>query len=108
MRSLYLPPTSALKRTMGQGASVRVVFTSIYVVPIVQVHYCQNDPMGISTHIMNKRLVVGAIAAFAVIFNVGYVFHEVVAASFLRAGFGPGVQRSHYIIPVIALAFAIY
>ena len=57
---------------------------------------------------MNKRLVVGAIAAFAVIFNLGYVFHEIVAASFLRAGFGPGVQRSHYIIPVIGLAFAIY
>jgi hypothetical protein len=57
---------------------------------------------------MNKRLALGAFVAFVVIFNLGYVFHEIVAASFLRAGFGPGVQRGQYIIPVIALAFAIY
>ena len=57
---------------------------------------------------MVKRLAAGALLAFVVIFNLGYVFHEVVAADFLRAGFGPGVQREHYLIPVIALAFAIY
>lgn len=57
---------------------------------------------------MNKRLVLGALLAFVVIFNLGYVFHEIVAADFLRAGFGPGVQRARYLIPVIALAFAIY
>lgn len=58
--------------------------------------------------VMSKRLILGAIVAFIVIFNLGYVFHEIVAASFLRAGMGPGVQRSHYLIPVIALAFALY
>jgi hypothetical protein len=57
---------------------------------------------------MNKRLLLGAFLAFVVIFNLGYVFHEIVAADFLRASFGPGVQRAHYLIPVIALAFAIY
>jgi hypothetical protein len=57
---------------------------------------------------MNKRLVVGAVIAFLVVFNLGYVFHEILAASFFRASFGPGVQRSEYIVPVIALAFAIY
>lgn len=57
---------------------------------------------------MNKRLAAGALLAFTVIFNLGYVFHELVAADFLKAGFGPGVQREHYLIPVIALAFAIY
>ncbi len=57
---------------------------------------------------MNKRLVWGAVIAFAVIFNLGYVFHEVVGADFLKAGFGPGVQRAHYLIAVIALAFVIY
>lgn len=57
---------------------------------------------------MNKRLVLGAVVAFVVIFNLGYVFHEIVAASFFKASFGPGVQRAEYVIPVIALAFAIY
>lgn len=57
---------------------------------------------------MNKRAIVGAVAAFVVIFNLGYVFHEIVAASFFKESFGPGVQRAQYIIPVIAVAFAIY
>jgi hypothetical protein len=57
---------------------------------------------------MNKRSIVGAAVAFLVIFNLGYVFHEIVAASFFKASFGPGVQRAHYVIPVIAAAFAIY
>jgi hypothetical protein len=57
---------------------------------------------------MNRRLVVGAVVAFAVIFNLGYVFHEVALADFFRANFGPGVQRDHYVIPVIAAAFVIY
>jgi hypothetical protein len=57
---------------------------------------------------MNRRLVLGAFVAFIVIFNLGYVFHEIVAADFLKAGFGPGVQRTVYNIPVIALAFATY
>ena len=56
---------------------------------------------------MNKRLVLGAIAAFVVIFNLGYVFHEIVAAEVIKAGLGPGVQRAEYLIPVIALAFAV-
>ncbi len=57
---------------------------------------------------MNKRLVLGAFVAFVVIFNLGYVFHEILLASFFRESFGAGVQRSAYIIPVIFLAFVIY
>jgi hypothetical protein len=57
---------------------------------------------------MNKRLVLGAVVAFAVIFNLGYVVHEIVFAAFFKASFGAGVQRDSYIIPVIALAFALY
>jgi hypothetical protein len=57
---------------------------------------------------MNKRLVLGGVLAFIVIFNLGYVFHELLAASFFRASFGPGVQRSSYVIPVIFLAFVLY
>ncbi|HKQ71182.1 MAG TPA: hypothetical protein VJT73_17675 [Polyangiaceae bacterium] len=57
---------------------------------------------------MNKRLLLGALVAFLVIFNLGYVFHEFVAADYLKAGFGPGVQRTSYVIPVIFLAFVLY
>ena len=54
------------------------------------------------------RRALGAAVTFAVIFNVGYVFHEMLAAGFFKAGLGPGVQRAEYIVPVVALAFAIY
>ena len=57
---------------------------------------------------VNRSLVIGAAVAFVVIFNLGYVFHEIAAAAFFKANFGPGVQREHYIIPVIVLAFVIY
>lgn len=57
---------------------------------------------------MNKSLAIGGTIAFLVIFNLGYVFHEMLAADFLRANFGPGVQRAEYVIPVILLAFMIF
>jgi hypothetical protein len=57
---------------------------------------------------MNQRLLLGACVAFVVIFNLGYVFHELVAAAFFKASFGPGVQRTSYVIPVIFLAFVLY
>jgi hypothetical protein len=57
---------------------------------------------------MNRRLIIGAALAFVVVFNLGYVFHEIVAASFFKTSFGPGVQRVDYVIPVIAAAFALY
>jgi len=54
------------------------------------------------------RRLLGGVVTFAVIFNVGYVFHEILAAPLFKAGLGPGVQRAEYIVPVIALAFAVY
>jgi hypothetical protein len=57
---------------------------------------------------MNKRLVLGAAVAFTLIFNLGYVFHEFVAAAFLKENFGPGVQRASYVIPAIFVAFVLY
>jgi hypothetical protein len=57
---------------------------------------------------MNRRLALGGAVAFIVIFNLGYVFHEILFAAFFKASFGPGVQRETYIIPVIFLAFVIY
>jgi hypothetical protein len=57
---------------------------------------------------MPKRLILGGVVAFVLIFNLGYVFHELVGAGFFRANFAPGVQRPSYNVPVIALAFVIY
>lgn len=57
---------------------------------------------------MNKRLVLGGVVAWIVIFNLGYVFHEILCAGFFKASFGPGVQRAEYVIPVIAFAFVVY
>ncbi len=57
---------------------------------------------------MGQRLFLGALVAFVVVFNAGYVFHELIAAPFFKASFGPGVQREQYLIPVIFLAFVLY
>jgi len=45
--------------------------------------------------------------AFFVIFNLGYVFHEIVAHDFFQREIGQ-ITRPAYIIPFIALSFAIY
>jgi len=57
---------------------------------------------------VNKRAIVGAVVAFLVIFKVGYVFHEILAAKLFHDGLGPGVQRASYFVPVIFVCFAIY
>jgi len=56
---------------------------------------------------MKKYFIVGGLVAFAVIFNVGYVFHEIVMGRFFHDTIGP-IQRESYIVPVIALAFVLY
>ena len=57
---------------------------------------------------MTKRLVIGAAVAFVVISTSATSSTSLALAAFFKASFGPGVQRDHYLIPVIALAFAIY
>lgn len=42
-----------------------------------------------------------------VIFNLGYVFHEIVAHDFMVERIG-AITRTNYIIPLIALSFVIY
>ena len=54
-----------------------------------------------------KTRLVAWFAAFFVIFNLGYVFHEIVAHDLMTARIG-AITRSSYIIPLIALSFAIY
>jgi hypothetical protein len=56
---------------------------------------------------MRKYLLIGSLVTFIVIFNLGYVFHEILMGDFFRETIGP-IQRESYIIPLIALAFAIY
>ena len=54
-----------------------------------------------------RRRIVAWLVAFLVIFNLGYVFHEIVAHDFMAERIGE-ITRSSYIIPLIALSFAVY
>ena len=56
---------------------------------------------------MKKYFLIGGLVTFAVIFNLGYVFHEIIAGSFFKEHIG-AIQRENYIIPYIAVAFVLY
>jgi hypothetical protein len=56
---------------------------------------------------MKKYFLLGGAAAFLVIFNLGYVFHEIVMGEFFKTTIGV-IQRENYIIPLIAIAFLLY
>ena len=56
---------------------------------------------------MKKYFFIGGVVTFAVIFNLGYVFHEVIAGNFFKEHIGL-IQREGYIIPFIAIAFVLY
>lgn len=56
---------------------------------------------------MKKYYLIGGATAFVVIFNLGYVFHEILMGDFFRREIGT-MQRDPYIIPLIALAFILY
>jgi hypothetical protein len=56
---------------------------------------------------MKRYFLIGGIISFAVIFNLGYVFHEIIMGNFFKQQIGP-IQRESYIIPLIALAFVLY
>jgi len=56
---------------------------------------------------MKKYLLIGGSVTFLVIFNLGYVFHEILMGDFFKRTIGP-IQRETYIIPLIALAFMLY
>lgn len=56
---------------------------------------------------MKKYFLIGGIVTFVVIFNVGYVFHEIIAGRFFKENIG-NLQRENYIIPFIAAAFVLY
>src|SRR5260221_99542 len=56
---------------------------------------------------MKKYFLIGGPVTFAVIFNLGYVFHEIIMGDFFKRHIG-AIQRESYIIPLIALAFTLY
>jgi len=56
---------------------------------------------------MKKYFLIGGPVTFAVIFNLGYVFHEIIMGDFFKLHIG-AIQRESYIIPLIALAFVLY
>jgi hypothetical protein len=56
---------------------------------------------------MKKYFIIGTLVAFIIIFNLGYVFHEIIMRAFFRETIGP-IQRESYIVPLIALAFILY
>ncbi len=56
---------------------------------------------------MKQYYFFGGATAFIVIFNLGYVFHEIIMGDFFKATIG-SLQRDAYIIPLIAVAFVLY
>lgn len=56
---------------------------------------------------MKKYYLIGGTVAFLVVFNLGYVFHEILMGDFFKSNIG-AIQRDTYIIPLIAAAFILY
>ena len=54
-----------------------------------------------------KKYLYSWLSAFLVIFNLGYVFHEILARDFFVKNIGE-ISRESYIIPYIALSFMFY
>lgn len=54
-----------------------------------------------------KKYILPWLAAFLVIFNLGYVFHEIIVRDFFKSTIG-GITREAYIIPLVALSFLLY
>lgn len=56
---------------------------------------------------MKKYYLVGVTTTFLIIFNLGYVFHDILLGSWLHEKEAL-ITREHYLIPAIALAFILY
>jgi len=56
---------------------------------------------------MRRYYLTGGLLAFGVVFNLGYVFHELIMGNFFKEHIG-AIQRETYVIPLIALAFMLY
>ncbi len=56
---------------------------------------------------MKKYFIAGSLVAFVLIFNLGYVFHELIMGNFFKQMIGP-IQRDPYNILLIAISFILY
>jgi len=56
---------------------------------------------------MKKYYLLGGFLSYVIIFNLGYVFHEIIMGDFFKVHIG-AIQRDGYIIPLIAFAFVLY
>jgi hypothetical protein len=56
---------------------------------------------------MKKYFLFGIPVTFIIIFNMGYVFHDILMGSWLHEK-EAAISREHYIIPIIALVFFLY
>jgi hypothetical protein len=56
---------------------------------------------------MKKYYLIGGTITFVIIFNLGYVFHEIIMGNFFKEYIG-AIQREAYNIPLIALSFVLY
>lgn len=56
---------------------------------------------------MKKYYFVGVTVTFLVVFNLGYVFHDLLMGEWLHEKEAL-ISRTHYIIPAIAVAFIFY
>lgn len=55
----------------------------------------------------NRFFAIAAFALFMVLFNVGYVFHDLLMGPWFHAKEAE-IAREHFIVPLIALAFGVY
>jgi hypothetical protein len=56
---------------------------------------------------MKKYYLIGGTITFIIIFNLGYVFHEIIMGNFFKEYIG-AIQREAYNIPLIAFSFILY
>lgn len=56
---------------------------------------------------MKKYYLVGSTVLFLVVFNVGFVFHDIVFGEWFHSKL-EAIAREEYIVPLIALAFVLY
>ena len=55
----------------------------------------------------NKFLIASTSILFIVLFNLGYVFHDLLMGDWLHTN-EAAIAREHFIIPLIAIAFLVY
>jgi len=56
---------------------------------------------------MRKYLILSSLATFIVVFNLGYIFHDLLMGQWFHEKIG-SISKDEYIIPLIAVSFVVY